>query len=352
MRNNLVARTAATLVAGLALALCAASPALGQTPEPPAPLERRTLRTQSVFGDNFTLRSNETIAGDLSVYGGNVTLEEGSLVEGKLNVFGGNSDIAGTVRGDLVLAGGNVRVRKSGRIEGNQTLIGGRLENDGGYVSGRSTQVPLPTVPDAPRLPPVTNNSFSPFDWYVRAVRDFFGGLVNIGLAVLAAMGALALLPRQVGQIERVMRANPLPAGGLGVLTLIAVPVIAVVLAITICMIPASALGMLALLVAVILGWSAASRFVGERIMQAVNRTGWTPLGQTAAGALGLAVFGVIPVLGGLVTFGATAAGVGAVALTRFGTQDYPAALAVGIAPVGAAAQALPVTDDPSDPQI
>lgn len=346
MRHHSFTRLALAALAGLTIALCGPGLALGQTPEPPAPAERRTLRSQSIFGENFTLRSNETIDGDLSVYGGNVVLEEGSRVDGKLNVFGGNIDIAGTVRGDLVMAGGNARLRRSGRLEGNQTFLGGRLDNDGGYTSGRSTQLPLPSAPDTPRAPSV---NVSPFEWYARAVRDFFGGLVNIALAVLAAVAVLALVPRHARQVEGVLRESAVVSGGLGALTLIAVPVIAVVLAITLCLIPASLVAVVALVGAMLLGWSAVSRVVGERVMQALNRADWTVVGQTAAGALCLAVLGVIPFFGGLLSFVATAVGVGAVVLTRFGTQPYPAPVATGLAPVTAAP--APVSE-PFDPQI
>ncbi|MEO6062382.1 MAG: polymer-forming cytoskeletal protein, partial [Thermoflexales bacterium] len=312
MRHHIITRLALAAFAGLMIALGGPGLAMGQTPEPLAPAERRTLRSQSIFGDNFTLRSNETIDGDLSVYGGNVVLEEGSRIDGKLNVFGGNIDIAGTVRGDLVMAGGNARLRRSGRLEGNQTFLGGRLDNDGGFTSGRSTQLPVPSAPDRPRVPSV---NVSPFEWYARAVRDFFGGLVNITLAVLAALGVMVLVPRHVRQVENVLRGNAVASGGLGALTLIAVPVIAVVLAITICLIPASLLAIVALIGAMLLGWSVVSRVVGERVMQAFGRADWTPMGQTAAGALSLAVLGAIPFFGGLLSFVSTAVGVGAVVL-------------------------------------
>ena len=348
MRHHTLSRLALAAMTGLTIALFSSEPAFAQTPEPPtpAPSERRTLRSQSIFGDNFTLRSNETVDGDLSVYGGNVVLEEGSRVDGKLNVFGGNIDIAGTVRGDLTMAGGSARLRRSGRLEGNQTLLGGRLDNDGGYVSGRSTQLPLPSAPAVPRAPTVNT---SPFDWYFRAVRDFFGSLISIGLAVLAAVAVIALFPRHARQVEGVLRESVLVSGGLGALTMMAVPVIAVVLAITICLLPASLLAGAALVAAALLGWAVVSRVVGERVMQAMNRADWTLLGQTAAGALLLAVLGAIPILGGLLSFLATAAGVGAVVLTRFGTQPYPPP--VPAAPASPASAAM-VAAEPIDPQI
>jgi hypothetical protein len=59
-------------------------------------------------------------------------------------------------------------------------------------------------------------------------------------------------------------------------------------------------------------------------------------IGQTAAGAVLLALLGSIPILGGLVGFVATALGLGALILTRAGTQRYPlpyAAPPAGLAP-------------------
>ena len=41
-----------------------------------------------IFGGNYTLKSGDTLNGDLVVFGGNVTIEEDALVEGSIVVPG------------------------------------------------------------------------------------------------------------------------------------------------------------------------------------------------------------------------------------------------------------------------
>jgi hypothetical protein len=69
---------------------------------------------------------------------------------------------------------------------------------------------------------------------------------------------------------------------------------------------------------------------VGERIMKAFNRLDWSVLGQTLAGAILLALLGAAPVIGGVIGFLAASLGLGALILTRAGTQQYPALAVAG----------------------
>ena len=46
------------------------------------------LEGQVVFGSNYTLKSGETLNGDLVVFGGTVTVEKGARVEGSVVLLG------------------------------------------------------------------------------------------------------------------------------------------------------------------------------------------------------------------------------------------------------------------------
>ncbi len=325
----------------LLFALTTNLPAAAQTPTPsptpvvaPTPLppegSRRILRgDRTVSNESFVLRSDETLQGDLTIFGGHLMLEENSRVEGNVSVFGGNGFIAGTVTGDVSIIGGEVTIAPSARIKGDLVRINSRIARaPGAVVSGRETTM------DVPFMPRVERNDQTVRRWIVNDDRGPLGWLFGlIGSAVAALFGALlitiitlvivALLPSNVAQAAATATQYWLISGAVGALTLLAVPAVAVILAITICLIPLALLLILVYGVAVLVGWAIAASIVGERIVRALNRVGWTPLGQALAGALLLALLGSTPIIGGLVGFAASALGLGALILTRAGTQPY-----------------------------
>jgi hypothetical protein len=341
----------------IAPAAFAQDPTPSATPEPTAtaapratnpPLtsmddDRRILRgDRTISGDNFTLRSGETLRGDLTVFGGNAALEENSIVEGNVTVFGGNADIAGTVTGNVSLVGGSLLLRNSAVVDGDLSRVGGAFNREAGaVVHGEWTTMGAP----------INNNTRAMrdrglFDWFFSIVTSTITTILGAILISLLALAIVALLPNNVAQAASVLQANWLTAGLVGVLTLFAVPILAVILAVTICLIPVSLLLLLAYVVAIVAGWTISARILGERVMHAVHRSNWSLIGQTLAGAVLLALLGSVPVIGGLIGFVATALGLGALVLTRAGTRPYPLpATAPAFAPIGPASPAAAPSD-------
>jgi cytoskeletal protein CcmA (bactofilin family) len=334
-----------SLAAVAASLIVLSAPALAQTPEPPPPTptptpavappledDRRILRgDRNISGGNFTLESDETLRGDLNVFGGNITLDERSRVEGNVNIFGGNADIAGTVTGDLQIVGGNVDLRSSGNIEGDVIKVGGQLNRDSGAViGGRETTMNLPFIPELDGRPEVRvergfdgDRDGGPFDWFWNILGGIFG-LFLAAVIVLIAMGVAAIAPTNMAMASGVATASWLVSGAVGALTLIAVPIVAGLLIITLCLSPFGVLLLVLYAAGILAGWSVSARLLGERIMRAVNRSDWSLVGQTLAGAVLLALLGGVPIIGGLIGFTATALGLGALVLTRAGTRTYP----------------------------
>jgi hypothetical protein len=315
--------------------------------------DRRILRgDRTISGENFVLRSGETLHGDLTVFGGNVTLEESSIVEGNVNMFGGNADVAGSVTGDISLVGGNVLLRNSAVVDGDISKMGGTVtRSPGALVRGSESAMSVPAIPgfgddnrDEPRV--IVRDNNSPFNWLFSVITSTITTVLGAILISLLALAIVALLPNNVAQAASVLTANWLMSGVVGALTLFAVPIIAVVLAITICLIPFSLLLVLALAAAIVAGWTISARILGERVMHAVHRSDWTMIGQTVAGAVLLALLGAVPILGGLIGFVATALGLGALVLTRAGTRPYPMPVTAPVfAPIGPASPAAATTD-------
>ena len=115
----------------------------------------------------------------------------------------------------------------------------------------------------------------------------------------------------------------------MGLLTLIAVPALLVLLAITICLIPFSVLGFLLFGVSVAFGVIALGLEVGVRLGQAFQRA-FHPAAAAGLGTLLLALvvggIGLIPCVGWIAPTLTAALGAGAVVLTRFGSRTYTVA--------------------------
>lgn len=323
------------------------------TPTPvPYEEDRRILRgDQVVMGDSFTLRSDETLRGDLTVFGGNAMLEEGSRVEGNVSIFGGNATIAGTVTGDLSMIGSSARLAASARIQGDLSILGGSVTRDpGAVVEGRSNRYTGPRI-TTPNPVPSVNRSDNPFRWVWDMMGNFTATLAGIFLIAVLSIAAIALFPANAQRAERVIRSQWLLAGAIGVLTYVTVPILIVILTVLICTIPAAIALALALAVLVVCGWAVVARMVGEWLMNGFKQTNWTPVGQTAAGAVLLALLGAVPLVGWLVGFAASAIGMGALVLTVAGTQDYPRPAGVVTGPVAPASPVPPVAPvTPSSP--
>jgi hypothetical protein len=291
------------------------------TPAPRTEDDRRIIRgNQVVSGDSFTLRSGETLRGDLTVFGGTALLEEGSRVEGNVSVFGGDADIYGTIGRNFTLVAGTAHLRSSAVIEGTEHVWGGTLQRDpGAVVRGEGTRFTGPTFG---RMFPFDQRG--PFDFVFDLIGNVFAAVASIILITLFAVAAVALFPANVARMAETAQRQWPVSGGVGVLTLVAVPIIIAILAITICLIPAAVVVAIAWGLAILFGWAVSARIVGERMAVGLNLRHWTLIAQTALGAAVLGLIGALPLFGWLVSLLAAALGLGALVLTRVGTRPYP----------------------------
>lgn len=320
---------------------------------------------QIVTGGNFTLASDQVLTGSLLVFGGSALLEAGSVVEGDVVMFGGSLSSAGVVEGSLALIGGSAQLQASTVIEGDAISLGGSLARQ----PGAQVQGQLVTASELPlRLPeislPALRGELPRLEVGLQPLLDAFWFLFRTFL--LAALGVLVVIffPNATKRTANAALAQPLVSGGLGVLTLIVMPVLLVVLAVTIILIPVSLAGFLALGVALFFGWIAIGYELGERLAHNTHQT-WAPAVSAGVGvflvsllAWGAAEF--VACIGWIVPWVVFSAGLGAVILSRFGTAEYaPAGAAAGVVaapvtvaplrPAAPAAVAEPVSDLPAD---
>jgi hypothetical protein len=278
-----------------------------------------------IFGDSFTLESGERMDGDLVVLGGSVVLERGSRVDGNVVVMGGSTRVSGEVEGDVVTFGGNVVLRSTAVVDGDLITIGGNVQREVGAVV-RGSEVEGLEFEGFPRFWTFPTRVYTTrwTDRWFSSIFDVFKAIFTA--LALAALGLLIVLfwPKQTEMVRRAILYAPLPSGGVGLLTFIVAVALMVLLAITICLSPVAFLLGVALLVAGIFGWAAVGLLVGQELLEAFKVRGITPLMAVAVGILLLSLLGAIPCLGALVVIVAGCMGLGAVVLTRFGTQTYP----------------------------
>lgn len=304
------------------------------------------LDDEVVFFGTYSLDSGETLNGSLIVFGGVVSLEEDSTVTGDVIVFGGNVTASGRAKGNMVAIGGVVDLTGTAIVEGDliapATVV--RRDEDariyGQIITENIPEIDMPEVPEAPESPeppsvPDKPDFIDRVSTGMQPVIRFFStiarALVFSAVAVLVGL----VLPKHSQVVRKTIADQPVLSGGFGLLSVAvftAAVIVLALLSITVILIPITVTSIvllsLALAVGLMFGLMAVGADVGRRMMAAFKQE-WTPMLQMAIGnfsltfILGLLSIGLWGFLGGLLWTVVGAVGLGAVLLTRFGTQDY-----------------------------
>ncbi len=292
-----------------------------------------------LFGQDFRLRADERLDGDLVSFGGDVVLEAGSRVRGNVVAFGGSVEAAGEVDGSVFSFGGEVTLRSGAVVIGDVVSPNGVQQDEGAVIRGqlvsgtRGRQV-IPFVDIDRRGTPCTVGL--PF-WPGGGLGDLFFGFWRAALGALAVVAlailVVLLIPGPTRTVSEAVVAYPGPSIGVGLLTGLAAILVVPLLVITCIGIPLAVLAVVALAIAGLFGWIAAGLALGERVLVALRQADRQPLVAAAVGALLLTFLGNLPCLGFLVGILVGAWGLGAVLLTRFGTTPYTGAPSPRVTP-------------------
>ncbi len=287
---------------------------------------------QVVMGDDFVLRSGETLDGDLVVLGGSATLEPSSRVRGDVVVMGGQGRIAGQVDGDAVVMGGQMKLQSGAWVRGDVVVLGGVLTREAGArVDGRVVENPIGVWRGLPASITVTNRG-APWAWslYHSVVQGLWGVSKALVLAALAALVAL-FAPQPLQRAGDAAQRYPWQSALLGLAAVVLSAVLGLVLILLIVGIPVALLLFLVLALAYLFGLLAVGWLVGHRLGQATGRA-WPPVLEAALGTLlfmllmaGLDVLGC---LGWPVQVALGLWALGAALLTYGGTRPAEQALA------------------------
>jgi hypothetical protein len=277
-----------------------------------------------VFGGTYTLAAGEELDGSLYVIGGSATLENGSHVTGDVMLAGGTLQSNGRIDGDVLAVGGLVDLGEFAVVGGDVASLGAqiikadgaRIEGTERNLAGGPIQFKLPGGVTPPRIDVLVNPVWNVLSFFFTAFL----------WAVLAIMVVL-FLPRQVERTSQAVVTQPLISGGLGLLTLVVVPPLLVLIAITLIGIPISLVGAFLLVIAWAFGMIAVGAEVGKRLAQVLKQE-WAFAVAAGLGTFTLVVVvngfeSLIPCIGWLARLLVAMVGIGAVLLTRFGTQVY-----------------------------
>lgn len=283
-----------------------------------------------------TIIVHGTVTGDVNGLAGDVVVSETGTVQGDLSVATGSLHIAGTVGGSVSAGAGNVVITPTGTVGGDFSVGAGNVVIDGSVGGDATVGADTITLGESAAIAgglrydgtlrgdaavvqgPVTldeslGGGFNADRWTTGVLR--FPGWADTvyGFVANLVLGAVLLLlfPGFSRRVADRVASAPARSGALGFVGLIGVPIALVMIALTIIGIPLAILGifvyLFALWVGLVYGEYAVGHWLLGRSSEDVNR--WYAL------IIGLALFavlGVVPFLGGLLTFFALIVGLGA----------------------------------------
>ena len=295
---------------------------------------------RAALDENFKLK-NGTVESD------DYTLDEDEVAEGDVVVLDGDADIRGHVKGSVVVVRGDLRGHTGATIDGNAVALRGDVKPRGATIVGEILDHALLGNPDPNpdfNLEPDTRVAPTAIGIVGRNVASLVGALVALSCI---GFGLVFFMPRELEIVSDTVSqsfprsffaglvATPLIAPALLVLILGLILTVVGIVAIPVA-VPAFAI---ALVLAVLGGYLAAARSVGEFIVRrradARHQGAGTPYRYLLVGLVAMSVLwipavilGWLPLVGNallwtavLFTWIVATAGFGAVILSRAGIK-------------------------------
>ena len=247
-------------------------------------------------------------------FSGDVHVDEDEIVLGNIVLFSGDAVIEGKVEGDVVAFAGDVTV--NGEITGDVVCLGGII-NRGPEGSIGGDQVTLASglnISIVRELPQIGSNILSPFLGLGLRIVSLLSFMV---LAVLISV----LVPSHIISMGNYLEKNYLRTGLIGILTLVATPIICIALFLTIIGIPLIPLFLVVLVLAGFVGYTGLANKIGEKIVSALGFTWPQPI-NVVIGILVLWAILKIPVLKLFIFLVLVLLSLGIIIDTKFGTMN------------------------------
>lgn len=307
------------VIFALSLCLIFASPVMAQSPTPQP--NGGSQGDKVVLGETYRLQSGETLTGNLVVIGGTAAVENNASITGDIVLIGGTVNIEGTVNGNLVAAGGAITL-------GDRSVVNGDIVTAGASLKKSDTATVTGTITEQTPSVDLGQGTGWHFPWQTN--ENILSRLLavtfeSLAMAALAAVIGL-VLPKQTQCIANTIRTEPLISGGVGLLFVVGSPILMVILIVTILLIPAALIYAIAFALGGLFGWVALGHFLGEKVANLIH-VNWAEPVISGIGVLLLSLFvglfSLIPCVGWIIGFILGLLGLGAVALTKFGSKMY-----------------------------
>lgn len=282
-----------------------------------------------------TFRLSGKVGGNMTLAGGNANVDPqaaigGSLLAGtgNLELFGpvgkgltagvGNLIVNSSIGGDVLAGVGQLTMQPRTKIAGDVTYWSEEpaVIQDNATLSGELVYNEMPKT-EAPQVNIAKGG--------MKALSAAFAGMAVamalVGVIALFVLGLIimALLPSFTDRTVRGMQKNPWGSFGLGIVTIIVLPTLAVVAMMTVIGIPIGMFLFMALSLLCVVGHIYAALFIGHGVFTAFKADvhhAWHLL----VGLLVLGVFTLIPVLGWLARGIFVLIGTGAVLFEKHAT--------------------------------
>ena len=298
---------------------------------------------QTIFDNSFTLTSGQILNGNLTVFNGETTLAEGSTVNGDVYIIDGQLSASGLVNGSLVCTNCTGQITDSAEIRGTLVSASNDLVVSPSAKITNDSRFSFPAILKDLRIERWVNevNIQNPQTSLTQKVLwNVFLVLAISALTVLVAL----FFPKATAKVAEAVSSQPAPSFGVGVLTVVALPIIMLIMTITVILIPLVIFLGLGVVAAMIFGWVALSLEVGNRLSSSSTQK-WHEAISAGVGSLLvgfiLALVSWIPILGFVVLTLVALFGLGAVVFSIF-TKLTPAKT-VPIPPVLPLAPVTPV---------
>jgi len=276
--------------------------------------------SQFLTGEVYILKTDETINGNISGFDTTLILEEGSIVTGDISLFGSELEISGQVNGDVNIFAGTAHILESAVINGDVNQIANQINvENGARIGGEINSF---TFPDQKPSKPVDISDdwdvwLQPKGWVIYQI-------IRGILLTLSTLLVIFLFKAPTLRVADQIKEKPAVTWGVGLLLMIAIPIVSLIFLITICLSPIALVLIIVYLIANLWGWTAISLIVGDQLTSWL-KIDWREEASVSIGAILLGIvftiLALIPFAGFLTSILISAFGTGGVLLSKFDTQ-------------------------------
>jgi cytoskeletal protein CcmA (bactofilin family) len=282
------------------------------------------------FGRGVTLGAT-TVGRNLYGFGRDVTIDRGADIAANATTFANDVDVSGRVGRDLVSLGNEFAL--SGRVERNVEVYGNEVTivppgSVGGDVTAHiptadkltganGTTVSGQVHTEVGKAPGERRNRYASVSFYIRQA-------IRLGAAFLAGALLLWIFP---GLRTLSIGSGPegLKAGGLGLVTLVMLPVLALIACLTIFGIPIGILGFVLWLLGLYFAKIVVAQMIGRSLFK--SPMGYPHYAATLVAGLVIVIIAInLPWIGALTNLVLTCVGLGLLALYAAGVHTSAAA--------------------------